>query len=77
MAVGARVRASTGSKTYWREVTDGYNYRAQSDPSFVHLGIGNKTSVRVMVRWPGGRRSCARFKMGERSLAAGSRPCGS
>ena len=75
LAIGARVRAFTGSKNYWREVTDGFNYRTQSDPSFVHLGLGNKTSVRVEVRWPGGKRDCARFRMGERSLSIGSRPC--
>ena len=75
LAIGARVRASTGTKTYWREVTDGYNYRSQSDPSIVHLGLRGQTSVRVEVRWPGGKRDCARFRMGERSLAIGSRPC--
>lgn len=76
LGLGTRVRASSGSLNYWREVTDGYSYRSQSDPSIVHLGIRKRPWVRVVVDWPGRPRDCVRLTPGSHRVVIGSSPCG-
>jgi FG-GAP-like repeat/ASPIC and UnbV len=57
---GARVRVTTGSSSYERQITDGAVYRSQSDVSFVHLGLGSNDNARVRVGWPDGTADCIR-----------------
>jgi len=53
-ALGARVTATAGGRTFTREVHSAFSYQAASDPR-VHLGLGNGAPVgAVVVRWPDG-----------------------
>jgi hypothetical protein len=53
--VGARLRATVGSKTYVREIGSGASYLGQSDLR-AHFGIGRAAEIdRLQVRWPSGR----------------------
>jgi len=49
--LGARITVSTPTRSYRAQVTDGFNYRAQSDVSLLHFGIGGRTRARLRVRW--------------------------
>jgi hypothetical protein len=74
--LGTNVRVRTSQRTYWRQVTDGFNYRAQSDASVVHLGLGRQGSAAVRIEWPGGLRDCVRVEAGSvRVVPVGSSPC--
>ncbi|WP_435019825.1 CRTAC1 family protein [Tundrisphaera sp. TA3] len=54
-AVGARVRATVGSRTLVRDVVAGGGYLSASDPR-IHLGLGAAEAVdRLEVAWPSGR----------------------
>ena len=54
-AIGARIRASTGSRTQMRDVRAGSSYLSQNDLR-AHFGLGAATTVdRLEVRWPSGR----------------------
>src|SRR5262249_33992405 len=54
--IGARVAVlSNGEKPVWRRVhTDG-SYLSASDVR-VHVGLGRKTQIQVLVEWPDGSR---------------------
>ena len=54
-AVGARVRAWTGSLVQMREVKSGGSYQSQNDLR-VHFGLGSaKTIDQLEIRWPSGK----------------------
>lgn len=54
-AIGARVRATTGSRTQLRDIRAGSSYLSQNDLR-AHFGLGTATTVdRLEVRWPSGR----------------------
>jgi ASPIC and UnbV/FG-GAP-like repeat len=73
---GARVRVTTATRTYERQITDGAVYRSQSDNSFVHLGLGSHDIASVRVRWPDGIVDCMRVEANANaSITPGSRPC--
>ncbi len=59
-AIGARITVTTSRTTYQRQLTDGVNYRSQSDVSYVHLGLGRAWKARVEVKWPTGGKDCIR-----------------
>jgi hypothetical protein len=53
-AVGARIRASAGGRTFLREVKAGSSYLGQNDLR-QHIGLGSAARLeRVEIRWPGG-----------------------
>lgn len=51
--IGARITAETAESTQVREVHAGNNYVSQNPPE-VHFGLGEVTSVDLIVRWPDG-----------------------
>ncbi|MEM7364483.1 MAG: CRTAC1 family protein, partial [Pseudomonadota bacterium] len=51
--IGAWVEVTTSESMQVREVRAGNNYVSQ-DPPEVHFGLGDATSVDVVVRWPDG-----------------------
>jgi hypothetical protein len=53
-AVGARIRASMGGRTFVREVKAGSSYLGQNDLR-QHIGLGSITRLeKVEIRWPNG-----------------------
>jgi len=56
--LGAKVTVTTTSARQIRLVTDSFNFRTQSDPGFVHAGLGEERLARVEVVWPDGSRDC-------------------
>lgn len=74
--IGARVRVRTSAKTYWREVTDGVTFRAQSEVGHLTMGLGSASSARIRIVWPGGKRDCLRADAGSsHEVSRGSQPC--
>ena len=65
---GARIHVRAGDLVYWRELTDGMNFRSQSEVGHQVLGIGVETSASVRVVWPDGATSCARLTAGENAV---------
>jgi hypothetical protein len=61
---GAVVTVFLADRTYKRELTDGFNFRTQSEPGHVHLGLGSAGTARVRVDWPDGTHDCARVPAG-------------
>jgi hypothetical protein len=57
-AYGARVKVVTSKRTLRAELTDGFNFRAQSDVSSMHFGIGRAARASVRVTWPSGSVDC-------------------
>jgi len=54
-AIGARIRATTGSRTQMRDIRAGSSYLSQNDLR-AHFGLGTATIVeRLEVQWPSGR----------------------
>lgn len=51
--IGAWITAETAAGTQVREVRAGNNYVSQNPPE-VHFGLGEATSVDLIVRWPDG-----------------------
>lgn len=51
--IGAWITAETSEGTQVREVHAGNNYVSQNPPE-VHFGLGEATSVDLIVRWPDG-----------------------
>lgn len=51
-SVGARVTVTAGGVTQTREVTAGASYLSGNDRRLV-FGIGDSTSAKTTVRWPG------------------------
>jgi hypothetical protein len=53
--IGARLRATTGTRTQMRELTSGSSYLSQNDAR-VHIGLGSAAAVdRLDIRWPSGQ----------------------
>ncbi|MFN2389329.1 MAG: CRTAC1 family protein [Actinomycetota bacterium] len=74
--MGARIEVTTPSRHYRREVTDGFNFRAQSDPGYVHLGLGRDRTGLVSIAWPGGTSDCVTISNGSvRRVQRGAHPC--
>jgi VCBS repeat protein/ASPIC/UnbV protein len=61
---GARIRVHAGDLTYWRELTDGVNFRSQSEVGHQVLGIGPAPSADVRVFWPDGTPDCVQIPAG-------------
>jgi hypothetical protein len=75
-AIGARVTVIAGDMVQRRQLTDGFIFRSQSDPTSIHFGIGRADSAEVRVRWPDGKRTCARVEAGARvSMGLDGEPC--
>lgn len=74
--MGAKVRVVTSAWSYRREVTDSFNYRAQSDVGVVHVGLKSRIHARVRVVWPSGRADCLHVSHREiLTLQEGTSPC--
>ncbi|HTC78680.1 MAG TPA: ASPIC/UnbV domain-containing protein, partial [Terriglobales bacterium] len=55
LAIGALVKATTGTVVQSEEVHSGGSYLSQNDLR-VHFGLGSATKVdRLEIRWPSGR----------------------
>lgn len=75
--MGARVRVRSGERTIWREVTDGFHHRVQSEVGYVHLGLGCRLTASVRIQWPDGTIDCLRSDAGVVALVMkGTLPCG-
>ena len=73
---GAKVTIVSGSTMQVRYVTDAFNFRTQSDPGFVHAGVGEERLARVEVAWPDGVTDCVVAVAGRQIiLEKGSGPC--
>jgi hypothetical protein len=53
-AVGARVYATAGGVTQYREQNEGYHRWSQNQRR-THFGLGSNTTANVVVKWPSGR----------------------
>jgi enediyne biosynthesis protein E4 len=54
-AIGARLAARVGPRTFLRTIDGGGSYLSSSDPS-VHFGLGDATRIdRLEIRWPSGK----------------------
>ncbi len=74
--MGARVHVRAGALSYWRELTDGVNFRSQSEVGHQVLGIGKAQSAEVKVVWPDGMSDCVRLPAGTTSpVTKGSSAC--
>jgi hypothetical protein len=62
--MGASVLVDTDSRSYWIYTTDGVNFRSQSEPGYVHIGLGPATSAQARVIWPDGTRDCVNVTAG-------------
>jgi hypothetical protein len=58
LGFGATVRVETNGRTYHRQITDNFSFRAQSEVGYVHLGLGRARTARVRVDWPGRDTDC-------------------
>lgn len=73
---GARIHVQAGSLSYWRQLTDGVNFRSQSEVGHQVLGIGEALSAAVEVIWPDGTSDCVRIAAGDTSaVTKGSAAC--
>ncbi len=75
-AFGARVLIDTASRDFWRELTDGVNFRGQSEVGYLHAGIAANRTADVMILWPDGTRDCLRVQANEvRTVRIGDSRC--
>ena len=56
--LGAEITVSTPTRRYRTQITDGVNFRMQSDVSLWHFGIGAMDRASIRVQWPGGSVDC-------------------
>ncbi|HWL66382.1 MAG TPA: VCBS repeat-containing protein, partial [Actinomycetota bacterium] len=56
--IGASVHVVTPTRTYSRQMTDGVNFRAQSEIGYFHLGISGNRMAFIRVEWPDGTEDC-------------------
>jgi hypothetical protein len=56
---GAIVKVVTDDGMYIRQMNDAFNFRSQSGPGLVHLGLGDSKTARIRVVWPDGSVDCA------------------
>lgn len=76
MGFGASVTARMGALKIQRQVTDAANYRSQDETGYVHLGLGDATTVQLHVRWPDGSSDCTTAPAGLIvEIVKGSSPC--
>jgi hypothetical protein len=76
LGFGARLTVRAGGHTYRRQITDGFNFRSQSEVGYVHLGLGNQSLAHVRIRWPTGHVGCHVVRGGDiATLVEGSHPC--
>jgi hypothetical protein len=76
LGMGALVELTTAAFSYMRETNDGVTWAAQSDASFVHLGLRTQTTGSVRITWPDGSEDCTTVSAGVvTELAIGSSPC--
>lgn len=75
--IGARLHVRAGDLSFWRQITDGVNFRSQSEIGHQVLGIGRAHSAEVKVIWPDGTTDCVQVAQGATSsLIKGSSACG-
>jgi FG-GAP-like repeat/ASPIC and UnbV len=75
--IGARLHVRAGRLFFWRQITDGVNFRSQSEIGHQVLGIGRARSAEVKVIWPDGTTDCVRVARGTTfPLLKGSSTCG-
>ena len=75
--IGARLHVRAGRLFFWRQITDGVNFRSQSEIGHQVLGIGRARSAEVNVIWPDGTRDCVHVARGTTfPLLKGSSTCG-
>jgi len=75
--IGARLHVQAGGLSFWRQITDGVNFRSQSEIGHQVLGIGRAHSADVKVIWPDGTTDCLQVARGTTSpLVKGSSACG-
>ncbi len=76
LAMWIEVKVTTDAGTYWRLVTDGLNFRSQSEVGYLHLGLGTASIADVEIVWPEGQRDCLGVQAGQvAELDKGARPC--
>ena len=77
MAMWSEIKVTLGEgETFWRQVTDGFVFRSQSEVGYLHLGIGEATTARVELRWWNGDRDCLTLEAGTTTeLEHGSSAC--
>lgn len=76
--LGARIkiRRPGSRRAHWYQVTDGFNFRSQSDASLIHVGLGRRSRARATVIWPDGARDCRTIFAGRVvRIQRRSRPC--
>ena len=76
MGFGATVTARIGKNKIERQMTDGANYRSQNEAGYLHLGLGDATTVQLHVRWPDGSSDCTTAAAGlVVQVVKGASPC--
>jgi hypothetical protein len=74
--IGTRLHVRAGDLSFWRQISDGVNFRSQSEVGHQVLGIGPARSTHVRVIWPDGTIDCVRLASGTTSsLMKGSSAC--
>ncbi len=74
--MGATVEVVGVTRAYRRQIGDGVDFRAQSDPSYVHLGLGPDGGALVTVRWPDQEIDCVSVTAGGvQVVRKGEHPC--
>jgi hypothetical protein len=74
--IGARIHVQAGRVSYWRQLTDGVNFRSQSEVGHQVLGIGGALAAEVKVIWPDGTSDCLLIDAGiTQRVAKGSSLC--
>ena len=58
MGFGATVTARIGDAKIQRQITDAANYRSQNEAGYLHLGLGDSTTVQIHIRWSDGTTDC-------------------
>ncbi|MDQ3878844.1 MAG: CRTAC1 family protein [Actinomycetota bacterium] len=75
-AYGAQVEVKTPDLDYRREITDGVDFKSQSEVDPVHLGIGGAALAHIVVVWPDGQRDCFPAHANEQiAVTEGVSPC--
>ena len=74
--LGATVEVEAGSLAYSHLLTDGVNFRSQSEIGYVHLGIADNDSADIRIEWADGTSDCLEAQA-NRAVDAikGASPC--
>jgi hypothetical protein len=74
--MGSSVFVQAGSRSFWTYTSDGSNFRSQSEPGYVHLGLGPATAATARITWADGTRDCVNFSAGSIVMVnEGAHPC--